>query len=669
MKSRHFFFVFWTVWMGSLGLRAQQTTLPFYRLINPGMFSPSAAGGHQPHHLWLGIQQFGKGSADKESGWNSYSQFLNFNSGDLGLGKRIGWGLRMSHASQQTLRRVNFAPTFSAQLIETPRLQLGVGILLGFSNWGIDASNTLVADPNDPLLLSPGNHWDLDAGLGFNARYHLPWLRADAAFDCAQLPGNFLSNPLPLHVQIYPFYNAGGGVLFRPAYNIWVGPRVTYHNILPRDTVTALPGGLRVGMQLLFDRQQLWFAGGYDLDAGHLTAGFGLQVLEPDTVAKSGFGIQIQGMGTYPIISPSSEIPRNWGPTIELGVSLIFARKTKEQLAKLDSTVKAEDFWRTNATITRHLARVIGDAGPDGLTAATSVVNRHVATTYSFPDNSFLFIGEGGVIYKDSLISDLGEEWMGVDALLESISNRIVPEAFHPDSTNVRDPENFEPIAKLQNIQLVTHVSFDERAINFVAGETRYDGEIDSRNDVDSMLYIRVNYNGSDTTIGVPKGGFVTNLELAALKLHAMRKKLEYELKKNHRKDFLFVWEGQQVTDEEINGGLPIVRLKLPRIIPNNANQQSDYQHDIIVRFERDKKYVQEDNEEEFWDQDEPETKKRKRNAKKAKKAKKPSQPTRLPDQLPDTEQEGTFEAAPEPEEQPEEQPSQDLFDDGDGGQ
>jgi hypothetical protein len=675
MKSiSHSILIGLLAWFSAGALIAQQTPHPFYRFVDPGMFSPSAAGGRQPHHLWMGMQQSGGGNAQTDDGWNVYSQFLNFNSGDLGLGKRIGWGLRISHLNHHTQRRVNFAPTFSAQVVETDRLKVGVGILLGFTNWGINASNALVAETGDFLLDNPTNHWDLDAGLGFNARYHLPWLQADAAFDCAQLPSNFLSQALPTHLQIDPYYNAAGGVLFNPIYNVWIGPRVMYRNILPADSLTGLPGGLSVGAQVKFERQALWFAAGYNWWSGHLIGGFGMQVLKPDTAAKSGFGLQIQGMGTYPVSGLSSQQLRNWGPTFEIGLSLLFARKTKDQLALVDSTHWAEDFWDNNAAITRHTIRQVGDAGPTSLVASTSVVRQHVALTYSFPDNSFLFLGEGGVIYKDSLIADLGEEWLGVDALLENLANRIIDEAFHPDSTNVRDPENLEPLKKLLSFQLSTHASFDERAMDFVAGESRYEGEIDTQNDIYDTLYVRVNYNGSDTTIGIPKGGFVTNLQLATLKLHAMRKKLEYELRKNHRHEFLFLWEGQVPTDEEINSGLPIVRIKTPRIIPNNPNQQADYRHEVTIRFERDKQYVKgsDEEEEEFWeDESDPAKAKSKRKHPKKAKKKKPAKevkPTSLPEQFPTTEEEGTFEAAPEPEEQPEEEaPSQDLFDDGGG--
>lgn len=650
--KKHLLFSYIILILCGLGkVSAQQMTLEMSRFANPGAFSPAAPGGKNPHSLWLGYQQQGNG----DNGFRYQGQFLHLNTGGLGLGRRIGWGMRLAHSQMHTERRISFAPQVGVQFVENEKLTLGTGISLGFLNWASNYSDVYIAQTGDPILQQPWNFWELDAGLGFAGRLNLDWMRADLALTAGGLPSNFLSSPVNA-LDLHPYLHGGGGILFKPTYNMMIGPRVQYHNVGPDSILSTRYGTIDLGLQLAFERQQLWIAAAYRPGAGNLLAGFGLHIIRPDTNTNKGFGLEMQAMGSYPVYTPENRPQALQMPSVELGLRLIFARKAPVHESTIDTMRYAAEFWEDDGKINIHRVKHLDPTGPTGLTARTSVIGKRVILTYDFPDNSYIYFGEDGLLYKDSLASKVGEEWYGVDPLMKNIITHVVEEGFHPDSSNIRDPENIEPLKRLVSLELGCNLQVDESGARMGLG-IQYLGDLGTNNETGDSLIIQLNYDGSDTTIVIGTGQYVSNLELAALKVHAMRKKLQYELMSKYRGKLNVVWEGQYI-DTEIMGTHPIVTIRRPRIISNNPNQSAFYHNLVLLRFERDEKYVIEkaSEEEALFEEvvEEEDPKSKKKHPKKKKTKKVTPQPT-TPDAI-----EGTFEADPPPAEAP----PQDLFDD-----
>jgi hypothetical protein len=86
--------------------------------------------------------------------------------------------------------------------------------------------------------------------------------------------------------------------------------------------------------------------------------------------------------------------------------------------------------------------------------------------------------------------------------------------------------------------------------------------------------------------VTIRKGEDLSNFQLAALKLHSMRKKLEYEFNKYYGGNFALVWEGESINDEKTKGR-KIVYLKRPEIVVDHPNQKPFMVGQVRVRFTR----------------------------------------------------------------------------------
>jgi hypothetical protein len=103
-----------------------------------------------------------------------------------------------------------------------------------------------------------------------------------------------------------------------------------------------------------------------------------------------------------------------------------------------------------------------------------------------------------------------------------------------------------------------------------------------------------IEYDGNDTMIVVHKNKDLSNLELACLKLHAMRKKLEHEVNKYFSKDFLLVWEGAPSPSENVVNSRSVVYLQRPKITSNNPNQKPFIVPQVKLVFTRYTNYFEE---------------------------------------------------------------------------
>ncbi|MFN8396649.1 MAG: hypothetical protein U0176_18635 [Bacteroidia bacterium] len=223
---------------------------------------------------------------------------------------------------------------------------------------------------------------------------------------------------------------------------------------------------------------------------------------------------------------------------------------------------------------------------PSGLKGNTQVATKACVLTYSFDDNSYQYVGSAPERANDTLLSIIGEEWLGVDAILENMVNEVIREALTPDTAKISNPYILEPLEGLVYIELLSDLLVDEEKAHELAKGMMYEGELGVNNKFNDSLYLKVVFNEKDTIVGIGKDRQITNLELACLKLHAMRKKLEYELNQRYGQDWAVSWEGEELSVEKTQGR-KVVYIKKPRISPNHPHQEPFQVNFIRMRFTR----------------------------------------------------------------------------------
>lgn len=191
--------------------------------------------------------------------------------------------------------------------------------------------------------------------------------------------------------------------------------------------------------------------------------------------------------------------------------------------------IHAHHFWENNVLLTNHLDQKNHNPHLAHLNAHSFLTPQSVRLTYSFFDHDLCYIGHSPTIRHDSLLQRIGYEWKGIDHFLEYIAHHVVAEALWPDSSRFLDPENLEPLQRLANIGLSAKLNRDEPS-SFLDAGLFYEGELGIKNLDHDTLFIDIVLNGLDTTLAIRSGESISHLELAALKLDVMRKKLEYEL-------------------------------------------------------------------------------------------------------------------------------------------
>lgn len=579
--------IIWGLLFACLGaiaptLVAQQLRVSNFYLYNPSLLNPGAAGTGELNQVNASHQQ----RKVMVPGWRSFSDFVNFSSQPLGRKGRFGWGMNVLSDFEWTEFRLGINGAVSASLIKTDQQRLSVGFLLGLINWGSNYQSVRVYDRSEDILSSRGNFADLDAGVGAQYRLETRRLRLDLNAYTMQMPGNVISKRIQ-GMYIYPHLFVGGGLLFSPIHNIFVGPRFFYKNIIMREDTVIAGGRLDVGLRLDLDRQKMWFAGSLRpaKEAGMLNMAFGLRIKETDTVGdptKYGYFIDMNGGFSFPMGQTSV-----FGPTAEIGVSVLMGRRNRLSFRNDTVRVSSGPFWWDEGNYNDHLTANIKPNGPQGIRGTTKKNDNYVQMTYTFDDNSYQYVGNTPQIENDTLFSELGPEWIGVDALLENIVNTVIVEALNPDTNNIVNPEVLEPLKDLVSIELSTSLIVDENEANSEARGMMYEGEMGVNNRRKDSLMIHVVYNDIDTVIGVGKDHVVTNLELAALKMHAMRKKLEYELNKRYGEEWAVLWDGEEPTEERLGSKNKVVYLKTPRIQPNNPNQPAYQVNTVKLRFTR----------------------------------------------------------------------------------
>ena len=567
-----------SVW-GGMNLQAQQLPLSYGMMFRPGLWNPAHKGARDFNKVYIAHQQ----RHLSVPGWRSISQFLNYNSSPMGKRGIFGWGLMLSNDIEHTENRVGISGATAVSLIKTKKSRLSVGIAAGLINWNSNYDSVRVFDRTDELLANRTNFVELDAGLGLDFEYRDKVWDIEAGAALTQLPGNLASQQLTA-ITIFPHLLVGGSLLFAPIHNFRIGPMGFYKNTFLSDSTTVKYGTIDVGLKGELDRQGIWFGGAYRLNRSALTLAFGLQVFVSDSAnhpTKTALMVDLNAGFSYPMQQASV-----FGPAIEIGLDLRFGRESKYRRNNDSLRYVNGAFWLSDGNVNTHLERNLAPIGPQGMRGSTYVTDKNVTVTYEFPDGSLQYLGTTPDIKGDTLM-ELGMEWVGVDGFIEGMVHQVIEEALNPDTVNVLNAETLEPLDGVVFLELSALLKANEAEAFQDAEGMVYEGELGVNNGDEDTLFLSVVYNGADTIVGVPLNHYVSNLELACLKLYSMRKKLQYELDLRYGDEMAFLNEGEKVDAESILGK-KIVTIRKPRILPNHPHQDVFQVNQLKIKFTRD---------------------------------------------------------------------------------
>ncbi|MEM7038714.1 MAG: type IX secretion system membrane protein PorP/SprF, partial [Bacteroidota bacterium] len=515
------------------------------------------------------------------NGWKSAGQQVHFRYPDLGHTGRFGLGFSARHDLLHSERRIAINAVVGTNLIETKALELSVGISGGLINQASIYQDVAVYNHSDPLLINARNLIELDAGFGAGLACRTPLFRGDVNVNAQQVAGNLMTRHI-LGFRLAPHIQASGGMGFPLAHNLYLGPRFLYQNTIFRQDTTLQKANLDIGLKTNFERQGLWLGGGYRIHRGALHAGFGLRISGTDTTDNfSGAAHFLDLVFDFSYPTNASSV---FGPTLEFGLSLVFGRPRSK--AQIDTLRMARTFWKNDANLNFHKVRFLTANGPPGLTAATSPGESRVSVTYAFPDHSFLFIGETSKRASATQLAEIGPEWPGVDGFLENLAGEVIREALSPNEEGIEDPENLEALKHLISIELAADLRVDQVGAHLGAKGQVYEGELGTDHPDTDTLSIAIVFDGADTTLAIVRHRYLTNLELATLKLHSMRQKLEFELNRLFGGDMAFVSEGGKFRYEDLDGRRPVVVKKL-RVKTENVHLQAAQRNLVRLKFSR----------------------------------------------------------------------------------
>jgi hypothetical protein len=575
------------LWATKSELQAQQFPISDIYIASPLWMNPAGVGVDALNKVFLSHQQRNVAWGN----WRSISQFLNYSTGPIGSGQNFGFGFRVNNDIEHTEQRLSINLAFAAHVLKTNNHTLSLGMNLGLINWGSNYGLVRVVNSDDVLLAKNTGFVDLDAGLGIRYAYKNYFIKSEVNGVLSQIPGNLVSKTATAF-DLEPHILAGGSALLTPDNNFFLGPLLFYRNTIfgsDIDTTLGLEsarlvrGQLDVGAKMELEQQGLWVSAAYRINNAALTTGFGLKLLNPDTLfqqSHTAVFLSLNAMGSYPLNGSSI-----FGPSFEVGAILSFGH-VGETVNRPDTLRPVRgSFWKDDGNINNHLGNRLSRNAPAGLGARTLVGDKNVTLNYRWADDMYVYVGDKPQPVQDTLLSAVGREWTGVDGILGNLVTEVIREALRPDTAGVLFPDSLEPLKDLISIEIGSNLAVDELAADFGAQGTIYEGNLPENGSSDTIM-MRVIYNGRDTVIQIFKDQHLSNLQLACLKLHSMRKKLEYELNKYFGTNMAFIWEGQKLNDD-IVAGRKVVYLKPPVITPNNPNQKTFQVTEVTMNFTR----------------------------------------------------------------------------------
>lgn len=565
---------------------AQQLPISDNYIVNPRWMNPASMGTRNLNHFMLAYQQ--RKLNYVETG-RSMSQFLNYSSAPLGRGGTFGWGAFLNHDLEHTEQRISVNVAVAAKLINNSNSTLSVGINGGLINWGSNYTDRKVYDRDDVLIANPTNFADLDAGLGVRYSYTNYFLKTEANLAFTQLPGNLISNRLR-GIWLLPHMLGGGNFLLSPDNNFYAGPILFYRNTVFNQDTTIQGGQLDIGLKAQILNWGLWFAGAYRIGNSAITGGFGLKLINPDTLfdqSRNAFFLDLNATASYPLNESSL-----FGPTFELGLSMAFGRVGEYNVTVDTVSLIRGSFWKNDGNINTHRINRLNKNAPPELAAITEVAEKNVTLTYEWDDNMYRYVGDNPEPVNDTLLASVGREWEGVDGILSNVVTEVIREALHPDTSQVANPDSLEPLKALILMEINGKLKATELEADFGAQGAKFTGMLPEKYKGDTLRML-IDYDGNDTMIVVYKDKNLSNLELACLKLHAMRKRLEYEVNKYFSNDIALLWEGAPSPGDDVIGGRSVVYLQRPKITSNNPNQKPFMVPQVKLVFTRFANYFE----------------------------------------------------------------------------
>lgn len=574
---------------------AQQLPLSDLYLWHPRWVNPAAMGTRSLNHLMVSHQQryLNYGGSVR-----NMTQFLNYSSAPLGRGGIFGWGLMLNHDVFHTERRIGINVAMAAQIIKNQSSNLSVGINTGLINWGSTYDKFDVYDRSDNLLNKPSSFAELDAGMGVRYSYSNYFIKSEANLWLSQIPGNLFSKP-SFGMNVFPHVLGGGYFLLSPDNNFYIGPSVFYKNTLHRpDSVAGqlvdlggiVRGSMDVGIKARILSWGVWAAGGYRIGNSAVTAGFGVKILNPDTLfdqSRSALFLDLNASASYPLNQSNV-----FGPSVEVGLTLAFGRVGEYNVTVDTITRIRGSFWKNDGNINTHRVNRLNKNAPQGLQAITEVGEKNVTLTYSWDDNMYRYLGETPVPASDTLLSAVGREWEGVDGIMSNLVTEVIREALHPDTSQVANPDSLEPLKSLILLELTGNLKANSLEADFGAQGAIFNADLPEKVKSDTLRML-VEYDGRDTMVVVYKDKNLSNLELACLKMHAIRKRLEFEINKYFSADMALVWQGAKGAGEERIGGRNVVYLQRPKISSDHPHQKTFLNPEIKLIFTRFPNYFE----------------------------------------------------------------------------
>ncbi len=569
-------------------LQAQQIPVSDMYAFQPHWVNPAAVGTSSLNNLLLSYQQ-------RKIAWGSFrsmSQFLNFQSGPKGRNRNFGWGLFVNNDIEHTENRISINGAVSVQILRNQFNMLSLGISGGLLNWGSSYDQSRVYDRSDELLTKTRNFSELDAGFGVRYAYNNYFLRAEANASVSQLPGNLVSKA-SFGPVLNPQLLTGGNALFTFDNNLYFGPMVLYRNTVLDSATTLTKGTLDLGAKFELTRYGLWAGAGYRINRAAIVGGFGMKIINPDTLfesSRTAYFLGLNATASYPMNESSV-----FGPTFELGLVLQFGR-VGEMTARQDTLQQIRGaFWKNDGNINNHkVARLIANSPPN-LRAKTNLEERTVTLSYGWDDDIYAYVGDHPEFVYDTLLSAVGQEWVGIDGVLTNMVTEVIKEALFPDTINTVFPDSIERLRNLSSIELKGYLKVNQLDADFGAQGAVYAGDLPSKGTNNDTLRMRIKYDGTDTVIVMHKGQNLSNLQLACLKLHSMRKKMEYEFNKLYGRDMALFWEGESINDEKMKGRKPVF-LKIPEIVTDHPNQKPYMVGQVRLNFTRIPNYFEQRN-------------------------------------------------------------------------
>ena len=486
---------------------------------------------------------------------------------------------------------MSIAPTVSARVFQNTTTEVHIGILAGLISWSSNYENRAVYDQGDPLGIDRLNLIEVNTGAGVSVQ-HLSskgWIQGGVS--ASQLSGNLIASPLE-GFRLFPNLKGELSYLLPAMEGIYVGPRVFYQNIL-NDSLKMGPGQVHLGVVGRMPEKGLWAGGMYRMDASVVSVAFGFPILKLDPKADpyefhqsldATFGMH------YPVNARDA-----FGPSVDLGLVWNFG---KESSAALDTLPFARPFWINESALVEHKQQFLDPVGPGELKGQSEIYDKNIYLTYTWPDRSRLYCGEDPASTRDGLVRRIGYEWIGMDGVLRGVAGKVIPDALFPDSSGVRDPENMEALEHLAWIELSCQLRVDEEGARF-SSEMVYDGEFGMNNEGGDSLIMPIVLDGRDTVITIAENVYLSNLELAALKLYVLRSRTEYEMWGRFGDRYRIVKEEElreyDLESEIDNWKRPII-IRRPRITSDNPNLQAFQQNSILLKFPRNARAVTKDN-------------------------------------------------------------------------